>query len=260
MAPRSAKPSSAPLAKPKPLVERRGIVRKLIAIKSWGLSEWSTLASVLCAIDCTVLPALMTVVPLLGWASPHSMHSLHHFSHWAAIYVMVPLALLAIISNFLRLRSVVLSLWGLFGAALVFVAHQHDILLLLPPQHHSFASFAQSWHTAISLFGAANIILSNYISHQRLHQSHSCCSHNQHHHRSTHATSTNIPVKYKREGTGDEEEMVEKRTTANFIPVNYKTAEDIKMSREDFIPLVRGDGSGSNSRPRTPVESKGPCS
>eukprot|EP00922_Rhytidocystis_sp_ex-Travisia-forbesii_P027316 GHVS01040037.1.p1 GENE.GHVS01040037.1~~GHVS01040037.1.p1 ORF type:complete len:258 (+),score=31.09 GHVS01040037.1:71-844(+) len=257
MAPRSARPTSAPLAKPKPLVEGRGVVRKLIAIKSWGLSEWSTLASVLCAIDCTVLPAVMTIVPLLGWASPDSMHSLHHFSHWAAIYVMVPLALLAILSNYLRLRSVLLSLWGLFGVALIFVAHQHEILLLLPPQHHSFASFAQSWHTAISLFGAANIILSNYISHQRLHQQHSCCS--QHNHRSTHTTS--IPVKYRTEEKGDEEEeMMEKKTTANFIPLNYKTSEDMKMSREDIIPHVRGEGSGSNSRPRTPVESKDPCS
>eukprot|EP00921_Rhytidocystis_pertsovi_P021320 GHVQ01034062.1.p1 GENE.GHVQ01034062.1~~GHVQ01034062.1.p1 ORF type:complete len:269 (+),score=41.75 GHVQ01034062.1:216-1022(+) len=151
----------------------------LSRVKRWGLGEWSTFATILCAIDCTVIPLLMVIIPILGWASPDSMHSLHNFSHWAAIYIMIPLATLAVCSNYLKTRQLHLAVWGAFGISLVFIAHSHDTLhYVIPLSLHHLIHSVHDWHTPISLFGAANIIASNYLAH-----SHGCCHQAHHHHK-----------------------------------------------------------------------------
>jgi hypothetical protein len=60
---------------------------------SWKhrLVQLSNLASILCVVDCTVLPLLTILLSLLGLAEqPHRLQWLHELGHRVAIYFVLP--------------------------------------------------------------------------------------------------------------------------------------------------------------------------
>ncbi|CEM32767.1 unnamed protein product [Vitrella brassicaformis CCMP3155] len=147
--------------------------------RRWGLSEFATLASILCALDCTVLPAFMATVPILGLASPDKFAALHALSHKLALYVMVPIGAMAVGSNYAQHKRFPLALWGVLGVAAIFAAHV-DVASVLVGVPASIALWIHSKHQLISVFGAANLIASNYYSHQLTHDHDEhghCCDH-----------------------------------------------------------------------------------
>ena len=48
--------------------------------KSWGLREFTMFASFICAVDCTVFPILLTVLPAAEMLSPANLHTIHEVS------------------------------------------------------------------------------------------------------------------------------------------------------------------------------------
>ncbi|EPT29719.1 MerC mercury resistance protein [Toxoplasma gondii TgCatPRC2] len=146
-------------------------------VSSWSLSDWSSFAAVLCAIDCTVLPALVAVLPVLGLIgdAEGAHEQLHHYSHLAAFYVVLPLGLITLVINYTQHRRPHLLLWGLLGLSIVFVAHSHH-RVPLPHWLHEIVHH----HTAVGVLGSAVLISSNFFSHRAIHGhgaagSHTCC-------------------------------------------------------------------------------------
>lgn len=95
---------------------RGGYCEEIIAPSAEPASMWQTasrrlvtlanVASLLCVIDCTVLPIVTILFPLLGMAAPGQMEWLHEFGHSVAIYFVLPgtLTISTLCSMFQRLR------------------------------------------------------------------------------------------------------------------------------------------------------------
>jgi hypothetical protein len=177
----------------------------------WNIQNWkdtllkvSNVASILCVIDCTVLPVVTLLFPLLGWASSASTSELiHEVGHAVARYFVLPVGTLTTTLNFwgsssgtnkddvdrkTRFARLGLFLLGLTGCLLVAVAnggdvhqhhqhghgdHHHDIpMTLLYSFQHGLG------HRVINLVGCACLLTSNYLS-RKLNASHNnCCNHN----------------------------------------------------------------------------------
>jgi hypothetical protein len=63
------------------------------SVSSWKdrLMQLSNLASILCAIDCTVLPIMTVLLSFLGLAEqPHRWEWLHVAGHQVAMYFVLP--------------------------------------------------------------------------------------------------------------------------------------------------------------------------
>ncbi|PFH37749.1 hypothetical protein BESB_000910 [Besnoitia besnoiti] len=143
-------------------------------IRSWSLSDWSSFAAVLCAIDCTVLPALAALLPVVGLLgdSEGAHDHLHFYSHLAALYVVLPLGFVALVLNYLQHRRTALLVSGLVGLAIVFVTHCHDSI----PLPHWLHWIAHD-HALIGAVGSALLISTNYLSHKAIHGMDSASSH-----------------------------------------------------------------------------------
>ncbi|XP_026193427.1 uncharacterized protein LOC34620064 [Cyclospora cayetanensis] len=100
------------------------VLRTLVALPPWGLSEWSNFAAILCALDCTLLPLLTAAIPLAGFvADTQHLEAIHTASRWVAMYVVLPLGGFAVAANYIQLRKRRLLLMGVAGLFLVLVAH-----------------------------------------------------------------------------------------------------------------------------------------
>ena len=167
------------------------------------LLQFSTLASLLCVMDCTILPILTVILPLLGMVSsvPTMVghDALHHYGHLMTIYFVLPTGALATTINYWYNHG---KKWitaiGWFGLLLILAANsgaggcgaaaEH----LSSHAHHHLATTTSSsittwdgmihllssirntiqhgmYHRITNISGCAFLILSNYLSH-RYHQ------------------------------------------------------------------------------------------
>jgi len=62
------------------------------------LSQFSSFASILCIIDCTLLPIISLVLPLSSWM-PFDQHAVDHVGHAVALYFVLPVGFTAASSN-----------------------------------------------------------------------------------------------------------------------------------------------------------------
>ena len=167
------------------------------------LLQFSTLASLLCVMDCTILPILTVILPLLGMVSSVPTvvghDALHHYGHLMTIYFVLPTGALATTINYWYNHG---KKWitaiGWFGLLLILAANsgaggcgaaaEH----LSSHAHHHLATTTTSsittwdgmihllssirntiqhgmYHRITNISGCAFLILSNYLSH-RYHQ------------------------------------------------------------------------------------------
>jgi MerC mercury resistance protein len=171
-------------------------------VSSWkdNLLKFSTMASILCVIDCTVLPILTLLLPLLGMVSAVNTllplnHLIHHVGHQITIYFVLPIGFFATTTNYLlnHRKKWILSI-GWFGLLLVLAAntgggcstiveqvqtHTHAHVMT---SHHNTLSALDgtitflsqllhiiqhgTYHRIVNLTGCAFLIASNYISHK----------------------------------------------------------------------------------------------
>jgi uncharacterized protein YceK len=101
------------------------------SITTWKekLLQFSTIASILCVIDCTILPILTLVLPLLGMMSAVNTilpmnHLIHHYGHLMTIYFVLPVGFFATTTNYLyNHRKKWITAIGWFGLTLILAAN-----------------------------------------------------------------------------------------------------------------------------------------
>lgn len=133
------------------------------------INKAATFASVLCAIDCTVLPALLVLVPVAG-----SSALLHKLAHAVSLYFVLPIGGFAVLANYLQHRKVRLGLWGLSGLLLILLANLHFPHGLIP---HMIEETLHEAHEIINVLGCALLLSSQWVSHRALHAMGKDCGH-----------------------------------------------------------------------------------
>jgi len=131
--------------------------------KGWraNLSQVSNIASILCVADCTLLPLVTLVLPLLGFAASSSQGChLNDFGHSMALWFVIPVGSFAAISNFLSHRRLKLTLPAIAGLVLVYLTNGHALL----PHDLVHVFHSGLTHRLVNLMGCALTLGSNYLS------------------------------------------------------------------------------------------------
>lgn len=144
---------------------------------SWRsrLLEFSTWASMLCVVDCTILPLLTILFPLLGWMDDLLDESwLDEVGHAVALCVVLPIGALATTTNYClahrRLWIACIGWVGMFSIAAANGGCQGIVRVLGDsPVGTTFESFLHMVHhglahRAANLTGCALLMSSNYLS------------------------------------------------------------------------------------------------
>jgi len=153
---------------------------------SWKdkLLKASNFASMLCVLDCTILPFVTVVLPMLGVVagSPAQMDYLHELGHKVALFFVMPVGGTATVMNyFYSHKQKRIAAMGALGLLMVLVAnlgtscgaaacahgHSHEVVASV-----SFLgrlmNFAQTGitHRITNISGCALLLGSNYLSRQ----------------------------------------------------------------------------------------------
>lgn len=140
----------------------------------------SNAASILCVLDCSILPAI-TLAGLAAGALPASRaHTLHEMGHKLALYFVLPVGSAAALSNYtIGARNLRCLIAAFLGLLCVLAANGHGRAVAWLPRgvHHAGAV-----HRIVNLAGCGLLLSSNYVSHRALHHgshksSNNCCSH-----------------------------------------------------------------------------------
>ncbi|KAL1526003.1 hypothetical protein AB1Y20_020827 [Prymnesium parvum] len=134
-----------------------------------AINRASAAASLLCALDCTVLPALLLLLPLAGGSA-----ALHKLSHTLSLYFVLPVGGAALAANFAQHREAALGLCGLCGLALIGLAHAPLPAALLP---RAVDALLHRAHDSLGLLGCALLLASQWLSHRKLHAMGKECGH-----------------------------------------------------------------------------------
>jgi len=134
------------------------------------ISKVANFASILCAIDCTVLPLVTVTLSLLGIAaSPSQLKWLHELGHSVALFFVLPVGGLATTMNFIAHRHILPSSFAFLGLFLIYLTNGHGgpILSKIPhglihPLHHNMLI-----HRVVNLTGVACLLGSNYYLHRK---------------------------------------------------------------------------------------------
>ncbi|CEM12007.1 unnamed protein product [Vitrella brassicaformis CCMP3155] len=206
----SVGPSSSSAKSLKP--QRSGLLGRIQS----SIPIATTVLSVLCAIECVLLPPLLAIAPLLGVVGEHTNDQIHSAVDVAVFWVLLPIGGLSVLMNYTRHRILRLFALGAFGVALLYFshipAHTHDhhhlrqgqgaaasdVTLLTAEGPRTADASATSapasalavlwgWmvyleqldiiHTVVGLLGSACLLSSNYFSHKAIHAMGLSCGH-----------------------------------------------------------------------------------
>lgn len=141
-----------------------------------SLNSISTVATFICIIDCTLYPIFVAAVSLFDLLDSKDLDWIHVWTHWCTNYIVIPIGLFAVCSNYLQLKMLRYFFWGLGGLGLIAVAH--DLGHAAVPG----AEFIHNHHTMISILGGGNLIASNVVSRKVMAAAGlKCCNHKHHH-------------------------------------------------------------------------------
>ena len=136
------------------------------------LNRASTAASVVCAIDCTVFPLLLGMLPLLNIAGP-STELIHRAAPAVALYFVAPVGAAAVLSNAAQHRKLLVLLWGLSGVGCVLLANVHLPHVLLGQQvPAAIGHWLHVHHSAINVAGCALLLSSQRFARNLIEK---CC-------------------------------------------------------------------------------------
>ena len=158
------------------------------------LLKISNAASLLCVIDCTLLPIVTILLPLLGLGVAASYATLnaklHHIGHQMALYFVLPVGGFAMMMNYLKHAKKRLLLLSSLGMSLVYLAnagHNSPILALFPSQIAHDLHCGTILHRLVNILGCACLLSSNYLAkkispagcgghhHDHSHEHKKCC-------------------------------------------------------------------------------------
>mmetsp|Transcript_3453 Transcript_3453/g.7500 ORF Transcript_3453/g.7500 Transcript_3453/m.7500 type:complete len:283 (+) Transcript_3453:68-916(+) len=130
----------------------------------------SNTASLLCVVDCTILPVVTILLPLLGVVtSPNQAKWLHDVGHTIALYFVLPVGGLATTMNYVTHHRPLLTAMATFGMMLIYAANGNGVgpILARLPRDWVHALHCGSWlHRVTNLVGCACLLGSNYWSHR----------------------------------------------------------------------------------------------
>ena len=130
------------------------------------LLKISNIASLLCVIDCTVLPLVTILLPLLGLSASASTAAwLHELGHQVALYFVLPVGGLATTTNFINHKKKSLLALSLVGLSCVYMANAHGgpILSMLPHKLAHDLHCGTILHRTTNILGCACLLSSNYL-------------------------------------------------------------------------------------------------
>uniref|UniRef100_A0A7S0Q838 MerC domain-containing protein n=1 Tax=Coccolithus braarudii TaxID=221442 RepID=A0A7S0Q838_9EUKA len=141
-----------------------------------ALLRISVFASVLCALDCTILPALLGVQaalgPTFGLGGCNGCNEwLQDVSHACALWFVAPVGGGALLLNFLQHRKPLLAAWGGGGLLLIVLVNVHVQLPGIP------VHILHSYHSPVNLLGCGLLLSSQWASHRVLRQMGKACAH-----------------------------------------------------------------------------------
>jgi len=147
------------------------------------LLQISNVASLLCVIDCTVLPVVTVLLPLIGLgATPEQDIWLHHLGHKVAMNFVLPVGSLAAIMNYTSHKNASLSFVSLIGLLFIYAANAscHSYILSIFPHHLVHFLHDGLTHRCVNVSGCALLLGSNYLGHKvgcKDHRGHGSCCH-----------------------------------------------------------------------------------
>lgn len=139
------------------------------------ISNISNIASMLCVLDCTVLPIITFLLPLFGVAtSPSQAKTLHEIGHYVALFFVLPIGGLTATVNYFthpNKSSIhnLLSLSAIIGLSLIYAAnggHHSPILSVLPHEVAHALHCNAIVHKAVNISGCAMLLGSSYLWHK----------------------------------------------------------------------------------------------
>lgn len=123
------------------------------------LQKLSNFASLLCVLDCTLLPVATIFTPFL------SSSSLHHLGHLVALRFVLPVGAMNASFNFYQNRQWKLTALALVGMTLIGLTNSS--LIAAEFLHHGWS------HRIINIIGCLFLLTSNIVS-QRMHDKGNC--------------------------------------------------------------------------------------
>lgn len=137
------------------------------SISTWKekLIQVSNIASFLCVIDCTILPVITLILPLIGLgASPEQEEWLHHMGHKVAMNFVLPVGSLAATMKYSSHKTIFLPLISLLGLSLIFVANSscHGRIISIFPHHIKHLLHDGVIHRCVNTSGCVLLLLSNF--------------------------------------------------------------------------------------------------
>ena len=147
------------------------------------ISKISNYASLLCIIDCTVLPILSFAMPAMSFLGGGAYeHTLHEIGHAVALYFVLPVGSTSAISNYATQKNKkILPLLGAFLGLFFIYAANGSIRSLPIIGSLISSSVAHSLHCGgalhriFNLCGCGLLIVSNRISHKAVHSAEGGC-------------------------------------------------------------------------------------
>ncbi len=119
------------------------------------LATFTMVASVLCAIDCTVFPILLTILPAAEFFGGMDLHSI---SQKVALYVVMPIGSTTTLSNWLLHKNLPLAAMSVGGLLLIFGSNYPGLEAVLPWMQES---------RVYNTLGCALLVGSSWLAHRQ---------------------------------------------------------------------------------------------
>ena len=152
-----------------------------------NLRKVSNFASFLCVLDCTILPVITVLLPLLGILNlgASQLEFFHHLGHQLALYFVLPVGGLTTVVNYTGHKKKWITSLAMVGLAMVGVANSHWHHWPIVGGHvPGWIHLIQHgvWHRLVNISGCFFLLSSNYISQQQPGCAHGhACGHDHEH-------------------------------------------------------------------------------
>eukprot|EP00918_Siedleckia_nematoides_P014654 GHVU01031818.1.p1 GENE.GHVU01031818.1~~GHVU01031818.1.p1 ORF type:complete len:222 (+),score=27.85 GHVU01031818.1:196-861(+) len=123
--------------------------------RRWGLEEVTAALSILCIVDCVILPPALTIVGAFNFIDGSSHQRIANIAHQAIVYFVAPLGLITATSTYLKLKKVWLLLWSLTSLVILVVLHLEPV--------ESLFVHKKLLHRLLSVLAAGSLLASNHV-------------------------------------------------------------------------------------------------
>ena len=124
-----------------------------------GLDLLGVVLSSACLVHCTVLPAVLALLPILG-----SSFHLDERWHFCLTALIVPVAMIALVTGFMRHHKNLVLILGAVSLVMILGAHPLEALI------------GEFWGGAVGALGGCILISAHICNHRFLHlKAASCC-------------------------------------------------------------------------------------